>query len=240
MFTCIVAPNEVSLSDKRDKLISTIDDMTHKLLINGEVVVSVAVNILQTNNASDKEKIIDSQNHLIKSSNKVVFLKVPDCEDDNSLAHRLNCLNDLLEGDLDKVEYQELYQEHSTKLSSRESSNTVIRITEHLRELVKLRGWKQFHDAKNLATSLSVEASELLELFIWLKSGDENLGEKWLKDITDESGDVMICLLMFCDYMGIDIVEATWQKIRAVEKKFPVEKLGFSDYKYSHYVEKTS
>lgn len=84
------------------------------------------------------------------------------------------------------------------------------------------RNWRQFHNAKDLAISLSLEASELLELFQW-KQNDEVVKEN-LEGIKDELADVLYYVLLMSHDVGIDIEEALESKLRKNERKYPIEK----------------
>ncbi len=96
------------------------------------------------------------------------------------------------------------------------------------------RDWEQFHNPKNLAIAMSVEASELLEVFQWLTpEQSQNLNAEQKYQARDELGDVMICLLNFAHRLGIDPVEAATQKLEKVKAKYPVEKSKGLAKKYS-------
>jgi NTP pyrophosphatase (non-canonical NTP hydrolase) len=89
------------------------------------------------------------------------------------------------------------------------------------------RDWAQFHNSKDLALSLSVEASELLELFLW-KDADEADRDK----LKDEVGDVFYNLLLLCHTLDIDPEIALRDKLKLIEKKYPAEKSKGSNKKY--------
>ncbi len=86
------------------------------------------------------------------------------------------------------------------------------------------RRWEQFHTPKNLAAALSVESSELLEIFQWL-TPDESV--KVMADpdtahkVRDEVADVLAYLLQFCDALDIDPLLALSAKIDRNEHRFP-------------------
>ncbi|MFE9405180.1 nucleotide pyrophosphohydrolase [Streptomyces sp. NPDC006530] len=86
------------------------------------------------------------------------------------------------------------------------------------------RHWQPYHTPKNLAAALSVEASELLEIFQWL-TPDES--DRVMADpdrahrVTDEVADVLAYLLQFCDVLGIDPLTALAAKIDRNELRFP-------------------
>ena len=98
------------------------------------------------------------------------------------------------------------------------------------------RDWEQFHTPKNLAISLTLEASEVLEHFQW--KTDEEVKE-YIKthkeEIGDEIGDVMAYLMTLSYDCGIDLAKATENKIDKSGKKYPVEKARGSARKYTEY-----
>lgn len=83
------------------------------------------------------------------------------------------------------------------------------------------REWKQFHNPKDLAISLSLEASELLELFQW-KSNEEALAVNREK-MKEELADVLTYSILFADVAGFDIDEIILSKLRKNAEKYPVE-----------------
>lgn len=96
-------------------------------------------------------------------------------------------------------------------------------------EFSEARDWRQFHTPKNLATCLSVEASELLELFMWTR--DRPVPGEALppgteapdpQAVADEVADVLISLLNFCAVSGIDPVAAADSKLTRLAKKYPI------------------
>lgn len=93
------------------------------------------------------------------------------------------------------------------------------------------RNWKQFHNAKDLAISLSLEASELLENFQW-KSSEEAIGDN-LENIKDEIADVIIYSLLLADDLNLDIEEVVKEKIKKNIGKYPVEKAFGVKTKYT-------
>ena len=84
------------------------------------------------------------------------------------------------------------------------------------------RDWKQFHDPKNLALALGIEASELNELFLWKKETDlETVNQE---KVAEELADVMIYALLLCEHYGFDPQTIIADKIATNGKKYPVEK----------------
>jgi NTP pyrophosphatase (non-canonical NTP hydrolase) len=98
------------------------------------------------------------------------------------------------------------------------------------------RNWKQYHDPKNLAEALSIEAGELLELFLWKskKEVQELVRSKTGKSrIREETADIFIYLLFITDSVGVDLSDAVLEKLKINRKKYPVEKSRSSSRKYT-------
>lgn len=93
------------------------------------------------------------------------------------------------------------------------------------------RDWKQFHNPKDLAISLTLEASELLENFQWKSS--EQAVEVKLNDIQDELADVLIYSLMLAHDLGIDVKEAILHKLEKNAEKYPTDKFKGTSRKYT-------
>ena len=84
------------------------------------------------------------------------------------------------------------------------------------------RNWRQFHNPKDLAISISLEASELLELFQW-KTNEEVVGVK-SERLQEELADVLIYAAMLADDLGFDLDEIVMKKLEKNGRKYPVEK----------------
>ena len=93
------------------------------------------------------------------------------------------------------------------------------------------RNWGQYHNPKDLAVALSVEAAELLENFQW-KSSDEAVREKRAA-IEEELGDVLIYALYLCHVLGVNPADAVLNKLGKNAVKYPVEKAFGSNKKYT-------
>lgn len=93
------------------------------------------------------------------------------------------------------------------------------------------RNWKQFQNPKDLAISLVLEASELLENFQW-KSSEQAVREK-SKDIEEEMADVFMYLLLLSNELGIDLEKAVTDKIAKNADKYPASKAFGSNKKYT-------
>lgn len=101
-------------------------------------------------------------------------------------------------------------------------------------ELVKFRdarSWDQFHNSKDLALAISIEAAELNELFLW-KSVEES--EKVNKSkLKEELADVLAFSLLLAGKHGFDVREMVLEKIRKNNEKYPVEKAKGTAKKYN-------
>ena len=97
------------------------------------------------------------------------------------------------------------------------------------------RDWAQFHDPKNLAEAISIEAGELLENYLWKTTEQSrNFTQEDLKNIKEEVADIFIFLTYLCEEHKINLLEVVEQKIDKNEKKYPVDKAKGSSKKYTN------
>ena len=92
------------------------------------------------------------------------------------------------------------------------------------------RNWKQFHNPKDLALSICLEAAELLEVFQW--SGSDTVCEFKKDKIKEELADVLNYCILMADVCGLDMDEIVQEKIKRNNVKYPVEKAKDSAKKY--------
>ena len=106
-----------------------------------------------------------------------------------------------------------------------------------LRNIVEDRDWEKYHTPANLAKAISVEASELLEPFLWTNDdlNWKNCPAPLLELLSDEVADVFIYMLQFCDRMGIDLIASTKAKIAKNIEKYPVDKCRGNCTKYTEF-----
>ncbi len=97
-----------------------------------------------------------------------------------------------------------------------------------LHRFTEERDWQQFHNAKDLAIAINVEAGELLELFLW-KKPEEVSKEK----IKEELADVFAFALLLAEKYGFSVEEIILEKIKANSLKYPVEKAKGTAKKYN-------
>ncbi|MFH1487576.1 MAG: nucleotide pyrophosphohydrolase [Pseudomonadota bacterium] len=100
------------------------------------------------------------------------------------------------------------------------------------------RDWAQYHNPKDLAISISLEASELLEIFQWKNAEQvEKLkGDvETIKRVKEELGDILIYSLTLAHEFGFDADDLVHDKIQINDKKYPVEKVKGKSDKYTAY-----
>ena len=115
-----------------------------------------------------------------------------------------------------------------------DSEMTMDSLRDQVLKFAEERDWEQFHSPKNLAISVSVEAAELLENFLWLTPEQSStLTKDQLAKVSDELGDVLICLVNFAARLKINPLHAAAQKIRKNQEKYPIEKAKGSAKKYT-------
>lgn len=101
-------------------------------------------------------------------------------------------------------------------------------ITEALIKFRNERDWEQFHNPKDLAVAINIEAAELLELFLWKNAEDAN-PEK----VKEELADVFAFAFLLADKYGFDVKEIILDKIKKNGEKYPVEKAKGTAKKYN-------
>ncbi|MCM3654303.1 nucleotide pyrophosphohydrolase [Metabacillus litoralis] len=84
------------------------------------------------------------------------------------------------------------------------------------------RDWKKYHDPKDLAISISLEANELLENFQWKNSEEAIVKSK--QNMKEEMADILIYLIQMADKLEIDLEEEVYQKLEKNALKYPVKR----------------
>jgi NTP pyrophosphatase (non-canonical NTP hydrolase) len=101
-------------------------------------------------------------------------------------------------------------------------------ITKALIEFRNARDWEQFHNPKDLALAISIEANELLELYLW-KNAEDAKTEK----VKEELADVFAFAFLLADKYGFDVREIVLDKIKRNGEKYPVDKAKGTAKKYN-------
>lgn len=100
-----------------------------------------------------------------------------------------------------------------------------------INELIRFRDerdWEQFHNPKDLAVAINVEAGELLELFLWKNHEDADV-----EKVKEELADIFAYGLLLVEKYGFDIDEIILEKIKKNEEKYPVDKAKGTAKKYN-------
>jgi NTP pyrophosphatase (non-canonical NTP hydrolase) len=104
----------------------------------------------------------------------------------------------------------------------------VDRLIRQIIEFRDKRNWAQFHNPKDLALGLSIEASELNELFLWKKPEEAAPAR-----VQEELADVLIFALMLLEKYGLDLEKIVLEKLAANEEKYPADKARNNAAKYT-------
>lgn len=106
--------------------------------------------------------------------------------------------------------------------------NQIENIVNKLKEFRNDRDWSQFHNSKDLAIALSIEANELLEEFLWKKAEEANI-----ENIKDELADVFSYAFLLAEKYNLNVEQIILEKIKKNEIKYPVEKAKGKATKYT-------
>lgn len=118
-----------------------------------------------------------------------------------------------------------------------DKQTTLQELKDLLERFREERGWAQFHNAKDLAEAISIEASELQELFLWQSPEEVMKKIEDSKDFKEEVGEELADIIAFCinfaNSTGIDISEVVRDKVEKNGRKYPVEKSKNNATKYN-------
>ncbi len=109
-------------------------------------------------------------------------------------------------------------------MSDTETSVEDLKIA--VRTFIHERDWEKYHNPKDLAESICIEAAELLQLFQWIES-EESMGFKTdpskLTRVKEELADVVICCLSMVNALEVELTEAVLEKLELNKKKYPAD-----------------
>ena len=115
-----------------------------------------------------------------------------------------------------------------------QSSSDIKALTEKIKQFRDERDWKQFHNHKDMALSLVLEAAEVLEHFQWKSPEEVASYAKTHKDeIAEELADVAMYLFELADNLNVDLPRAIGNKLAKNAAKYPVEKARGTAKKYT-------
>ena len=118
------------------------------------------------------------------------------------------------------------------------SSPTIAQLTDRVLKFVEERDWNQYHNPRNLAMALSVEANELLELYLWCTDdGPQPMNSKRNHQVAGEAADIFICLVNCCHQADIDLAKALNEKLAVAGQKYPADRVRGRALKYNEYPE---
>lgn len=108
------------------------------------------------------------------------------------------------------------------------------KIKKLIAKFAKDRDWDKFHTPKNLSMALSVEASELVEIFQWLSQEEsKNIDSNEIQNVKDEVADILIYLIRIADKLNIDLEKAVLEKIDKNNEKYPIDLSKGNAVKYN-------
>ena len=103
--------------------------------------------------------------------------------------------------------------------------NPLLALRNRLREFAQARNWEQFHDPKNLAMSVAIEAAELMEHFQWLTPEQSRaVSMEQRREVAHELADVLLYLIRLADVLDINLEDAAARKIDLNAIKYPADK----------------
>jgi NTP pyrophosphatase (non-canonical NTP hydrolase) len=112
---------------------------------------------------------------------------------------------------------------HESSIEDALADDFLIELRDKVRQFARDRNWEQFHTPYNLAAALSIEASELLEQFLWKEGApSQDLDPSRRESIGDEMADVLIYLVRLADVLSIDLEESSVRKLAKNGEKYPV------------------
>jgi NTP pyrophosphatase (non-canonical NTP hydrolase) len=109
--------------------------------------------------------------------------------------------------------------------------NDIQLLIDELQKFRDARNWEQFHNTKDLALAVSIEAAELNELFLWKTTEESEQADK--NKLKEELADVFAFALLLAGKHGFDVKEIVLDKIKKNNEKYPVEKAKGTAKKYN-------
>lgn len=105
-----------------------------------------------------------------------------------------------------------------------DGTTTVQHLRDRVAAFVRERDWEKYHNPKDVALSMSVEAAELLELFQWRSEGEIDLADPQFRGaLEDELADVTVYCLSLANAIGCDLSDAVLRKLAKNEQRYPAD-----------------
>jgi NTP pyrophosphatase (non-canonical NTP hydrolase) len=115
-----------------------------------------------------------------------------------------------------------------------DENTSLSELKKRVESFTKERDWMQFHSPKTLSQALSIEASELMELFLWDNNEESKVTLEMKRELVEhEMADVLCYLLQLSWEYNIDLTQALYKKMELNKKKYPVDKAKGNARKYT-------
>lgn len=164
---------------------------------------------------------------ILSHCSKLYVLKLPGWESSSGVSAEIAKAKEL---NL-PIEYLEPLEKSLIDTSDRFQS-----FMDHMTSFFAEREWLQFHSPKNLVLNLGTELGELMEHFRWVSEEKSyHLSKETLDQVKDEIGDVFTTLVHLANTLGIDPIEASYDKLKKTALKYPVEACKGQCKKYNEY-----
>ncbi|MVW78089.1 nucleotide pyrophosphohydrolase [Bordetella sp. 02P26C-1] len=120
---------------------------------------------------------------------------------------------------------------------SQTETDQLIALRKRIDLFSEVRNWGKYHTPKNLSMAMSVEVSELMEIFQWQDGaeGFSAFSDQKKEAVAHEVADVFIYLMRFCSVTGIDPLKAAEEKLKLNDLKYPADVVKGRSDKYSDY-----
>ncbi len=115
-----------------------------------------------------------------------------------------------------------------------DEQTTVAQLRQKVADFVAQREWQRYHDAKNLAMSIAIEAAELMEHFQWLRNdelADLLADERVRSEVVDELADVACYVFALSNALKVDLSTAVIEKLKKNARKYPADEFRGNYYK---------
>jgi len=120
-----------------------------------------------------------------------------------------------------------------------DAETTLLSLRARVATFVRERDWEQFHNAKDLASAIAIEAAELMELFLWKTPTEAEFvaaDPDSRRRIAEELADVLILCLSLANGLEIDVADAVIAKVELNEAKYPPHLARGKADKYTNYI----
>jgi len=104
-----------------------------------------------------------------------------------------------------------------------DENTPILVLKTHVQDFIEKRNWQKYHNPKDLAIAVCIEAAELCDIYKWRKITVEEAKTKDMFEKAEgELADIMIYVLHMCNVLSIDLTKAVTQKLKKNEEKYPI------------------